>query len=117
MNRRIHRLARFGLGLVLALLGAAVFADIEFSSEGVAVTHDGTTVYSGNVTIRAPLATPLQVKSNTVREAKGAQVLEGDVQIVLGDTLIKTQKATITRTDAIVIEMDEASSAPAPGAG
>ena len=111
----MKKLARCGIAAMLALAGVvAVAADIEFSSEGVSVSDDGVTSYTGNVTIRAPLDTAMQVKSNSVHEVDGAQVLEGEVQIVLGDTLIKTQKATITRKDAIVIEMDLAESAPAP---
>ena len=111
----MKKLARCGIAAMLALAGVvAVAADIEFSSEGVMVSDEGVTTYSGNVTISAPLNTAMKVKSNSRHEVNGAQVLEGDVQIVLGDTLIKTQKATITRKDVILIEMDEADSLPAP---
>jgi lipopolysaccharide export system protein LptA len=111
----MKKLARYGVAAVLALVGVvAVASDIEFSSEGVMVSDEGVTSYSGNVTIRAPLATAMQVKSNSKHEVNGAQVVEGDVQITLGDTLIKTQKATITRKDVILIEMDQAESVPAP---
>lgn len=110
----MKKLARYGIAAMLALAGVvAVASDIEFSSEGVSVSDDGVTSYSGNVTIRAPLNTAMQVKSTSAREVNGAQVHEGEVQIILDDTLIKTQKATITRKDVILIEMDQAESAPA----
>ena len=106
--------APYGMAVLLALLSAiAGAADIEISSEGVSVSDDGVTSYNGDVTIRAPLGTPMKISAQSTREVNGAQVLEGDVRIVIEDMLITTQKATITRKDAIVIEMDEADSAPA----
>ena len=110
-----HALAAFGLGALLTLLnGAATASDVEISSESIAVADDGTASYSGEVIIRVPLTTPIKFTAKTTSEADGKQVLEGDVQIVIEDMLITTQKATVTRKEAVVIEMDEAESKPAP---
>jgi hypothetical protein len=115
MNKRAARgLATVVMGAILASLSvAAAASDVEISSESIAVADDGTTSYSGAVIIRVPLTTSIKFTSKTTTEADGAQVLEGDVQIVIEDMLITTQKATVTRKDAVIIEMDEAESKPA----
>lgn len=103
------RFAGFAAGLLLATCLRASASDIELTAESVSVNDDSTvTSYIGDVVLRVPADTPMQVKAKATHEQQGAKVLEGDVEIVVDDLLIKTQKATLTRQGDTVVKMDEA---------
>ena len=108
-NRNLRR-AVWMSGLLLAGWAcAATASDIELTAESVAVSDDSTvTSYIGDVVLRVPAGKPLQMKSQASHEEQGAQVLEGDVEIVVEDLLIRTQKATVTTHGDTVVKMDEA---------
>ena len=112
MQARIpgSRFVTFAAGLLLAGLSCRVSAaEIELTAESVAVNDDSTvTSYIGDVVLRVPAGKPMQVKSKATREEQGAKVLEGDVEIVVEDLLIRTQKATLTTQGDVLVKMDAA---------
>lgn len=90
---------------------AALFSDssLDIASDRTSVVTDGVVFLSGHIKLKAvdPSA-PLQFSSDSVREgADGWTFLEGNVQLTLGQLVIKTSKASV-QAGTGSIEMDEA---------
>jgi lipopolysaccharide assembly outer membrane protein LptD (OstA) len=106
MNRR-NVLGLFLLASTMSLAWAA--GEIELSAESVSVSDDATTTtYIGDVNLRVPADMQFEIKSAKRRTEGPAEILEGDVQIVVAGLVIRTQRATLTKDGATLIRMDEA---------
>ena len=100
------------LTLVLLMCSLAAMAnDVNFSAEGVSVSEDGVTTFTGDVVIEVSKGVAVQVKSDRVRVEEGRQILEGNVVIVVPGQTIKSPQAIVTkRGEETVIRMDVAES-------
>jgi lipopolysaccharide export system protein LptA len=107
---RGSRFVRLVAGLLLAgFCCLACASEIELTAESVAVNDDSTvTSYIGDVVLRVPASTHIEFKSKTTRQEQGAKVLEGDVEILVEDLVIRTQKATLTSQGDVLVKMDAA---------
>jgi len=99
--------------MTLVLASWASASEVELTAESVSVSDDSTvTSYIGDVVLRVPPDMHAQFKAKTTREESGRRIYAGDVEIVIDDLVIRTQKATLIAPEGagkdVVVEMDEA---------
>ena len=111
MNKltRIQVLAVSLLALVAAVPVCSA-ADVELTATNKTASADGNvTTYSGDVTLKVPAGTALQLRGKAMKREKGLEILRGEVEIRLDTMIVRTQQASVSRNSKMtVVKMDAA---------
>lgn len=109
MNKltRIQVLAVSLLALATTVCSAA---DVELTATTKTASPDGNvTTYSGDVTLKVPAGTALQLRGKAMKREKGLEILRGEVEIRLDTMIVRTQQASVSRNAKMtVVKMDAA---------
>jgi redox-sensitive bicupin YhaK (pirin superfamily) len=101
--------------VVLAMLALVAWApagraEVELSATGKSVSADGSvTSYTGDVTLKVPAGTQLQLRAKAMRRERGLEILRGEVEIRVDTLVVRTQQASVERNDKVtIVKMDAA---------
>src|SRR5262245_37181677 len=102
----LRRLAVLAGLSVLSTLATA--ADLSFRADNVASLPDGSTRFSGNVVLTFADSSS-RFHANKITSTSATEfVLEGDVRFEIGNRVIKTARAVVTKSERLVAKMDDA---------
>jgi ferric-dicitrate binding protein FerR (iron transport regulator) len=85
-------------------------ADVELSATNTTAGADpSVTSYSGNVTLKVPAGTQVQLRAKAMKRERGLEIVRGEVEIKVDTLVVRTQQASIERNDKFtVVKMDAA---------
>ena len=83
-------------------------AEIELSAANKTVNADITS-YTGDVTLKVPAGTQLQLRAKAMKRERGLEIIRGEVEIKVDTLVVRTQQASIERNDKYtLVKMDAA---------
>lgn len=101
--------------VVVAMLALVAWApvghaEVELSGASKSVSADGSvTSYTGDVTLKVPAGTQLQLRAKAMRRERGVEILRGEVEIRVDTLVVRTQQASVERNDRFtIVKMDAA---------
>lgn len=95
---------------LLAIAPVCGAGEVELAAATKTATQDANVMtYSGDVTLKVPAGTNVQLKGRAMKRERGMEILRGEVEIKLDKMILRTEQASVTRNEQFtLVKMDTA---------